>query len=615
MFAWEGKILRIDLTNGTSSTEDLPHDLMRDYIGGRGAGVKILFDEIDPRIDPLDPANKLIFATGPLTGSGVPAGGRFVAISKSPLTGAIANPNSGGYFGANLKFAGYDVLIVEGRSPELIYVAINNDTVEIRSAEHLRGKWTSATEEAIRNEVGENGDEWDKNGMSVINIGPAGENLNRFASIMSDGGRALGRSGLGAVMGSKNLKGIAVKGNGEVQVADVKGFTRAVADFLKEAREKEQLEKRLMWGTWILIGRAQKTGTLATRNFQQGYFNAFKEYEDPAAIREKIWVRNESCYSCPFSCGKRSRIPDPVYEGTSKGPEHETIGLLGSNCGISDLYSICKMNYLCNELGMDTITAGASISCAMELFEKGYLKEKEIGYSLNFGNAEAAITLIKDTAFRRGIGDLLADGGYALAEQCGHPELFMGVKKQGLPAWHPQGLLPGLEVIGLQYATSNVGACHTRSVMTFHTKDTDLERLIPWTIHYQDAVAAIDCGVLCWVIYHGPLWEEKLLEWLKVVTGINYTQEQLSLIGERIWNLEHLFNLKSGLSIKDDILPERMINRAPPNGRVVNLYPMLTEYYRQRGWDEKGIPKAEKLNQLGLNSQITFPNHPTNKLT
>jgi aldehyde:ferredoxin oxidoreductase len=599
MFGWKGEILRVNLTQGNCSVEDLPTDLIRNYIGGRGAGVKILCDEIDPRIDPLSPENKIIFSTGPLTGAGVPAGGRFVAVSKSPLTGAIANPCCGGYFGANLKFAGYDFLIIEGKSPEPVYLAIHDEQVKIKPAQHLWGKWATETETAIRAE--ERGqDAWGENIISVAVIGPAGENLVRFACVMSDGGRALGRSGLGAVMGSKNLKGIAVRGTGEVRIADAQGFRKAVIDFLNEAREKGQLEPRAKWGTWSLLKRAQATGTLSTLNFQRGSSESFKQYENPATIRDKILVRDEACFSCPFSCSKRTRIPDPAYPGTAKGPEHETIGLLGANCGVSDLNSICKANYLCNELGMDTMTAGATISCAMELFDKKYLTREQVGYDLNFGNADATLELLKAAAFRRGFGDLLAEGGFAVAESCGHPELFMGVKKMGMPAWHPQGRQAGLEVIGLQYATSNVGACHTRSVMTFHSGSSGLGPLIEWTKHYQDHVAIVDTGVLCWIIYHGPMWEDQPRLWLQLVTGIEYTQEELLQTGERIWNLERLFNLSAGLRNVDDTLPPRMLTDSPPGGRVVNLAPMLDEYYRIRGWDENGIPKSEKLKQLGL---------------
>jgi aldehyde:ferredoxin oxidoreductase len=596
MFGWKGKILRIDLSRGNCSVEDIPHEVARDYIGGRGLGVRILFDEIPPGIDPLGPENKLIFATGPLVGTGVPAGGRFIIVSKSPLTGAIANPCCGGYFGANLKFAGYDLLIIEGKSPDPVYVTIENDAVEIKSAGRLWGRCASETENLIKSGIRTDLDAWQANNRSMVSIGPAGENLVRFACIMADGGRAAGRSGLGAVMGSKNLKAVVVNGTGEVRVADVDGFNRAVLEFLKEARENGELEKRSMWGTWSLPGRANKSGTQAALNFQAGYFEPFTKFEDPAFIRDKIRIRDEGCFGCPFRCSKRTTIDDPRYPGTAKGPEHESMALLGSNCGIGDLEDIWRANYLCNEFGMDTITTGATLSCAMELFEKGYVSEKEIGYPLNFGNAEAVFELIKETALCRGFGDILAQGGHSLAERFGHPELFMGVKKQGMPAWYPQGI----EVIGLQYATSNVGACHTKTTLPFYEGRKDPAHHVEWTKQDQDYIAVVDSSILCWIIYHGPLWSERPLLWLRITTGLDFTEGELSLIGERIWNLERLFNLREGLDGKNDSLPKRMTDEPRVKNQVVHLDRMLREYYRLRGWDDKGVPTPEKLAQLGL---------------
>ncbi len=599
MFGWKGKLLRVDLSLGNCSVEDTPSDVIRDYIGGRGAGVKILFDEIDPRIDPLGPENKLIFATGPLVGTGVPAGGRYIVASKSPLSGAIANPCCGGYFGPNLKFAGYDLLIIEGKSPEPVYLFIRNDVVEIRPAEQLWGKWATETERLLRSEMSEDFDEWELNNMSIVTIGPAGENLVKFACIMSDGGRAAGRSGLGAVMGSKNLKGLVVSGTGEVRIADVDDFKKAVMDFFEEGRANKTLEKRRRWGTWSLPGRANKTGTQAALNFQSGYFEPFTKFEDPDYIRDSIRVRDEACFGCPFACSKRSRIEDLAYPGTTKGPEHESMALLGSNCGIGDLDDIYRANYLCNELGMDTISAGAIISCAMELFEKGYLPEKDIGYPLGFGNNEAMFQLMRKIALREDFGDLLAEGGDALARKYGHPELFMGIKGMGMPAWHPQGF----EVIGLQYATNNVGACHTKATLPFYEGRKDPEHHVELTKQDQDYIAVVDSSVLCWIIYHGPLWGEKLLSWLQITTGIDYTDDDLSLIGERIWNLERIFNLKAGLSKNDDRLPKRITDEPRVKNQVVHLDRMLPEYYRLRGWDENGIPTPEKLQQLGLEKE------------
>jgi len=599
MFAWKGKLLRIDLSRGNCSVEDIPPDLLRDYIGGRGAGLRILFDEMDPRTDPLGPENKLIFATGPLVGTGVPAGGRYIVVSKSPLSGAIANPCCGGYFGPNLKFAGYDLLVIEGQSPEPVYVTIRNDAVEIRPAAHLWGKWATETERMIRDDMSSEFDAWELNNLSIVTIGPAGENLVKFACIMSDGGRAAGRSGLGAVMGSKKLKGLVVSGTGDVAIADVPGFKQAVMDFFQEGRENQALEKRRRYGTWSLPGRANKTGTQAALNFQSGYFEPFCKFEDPDVIRDSLRVRDEGCFGCPFACGKRSRIQDLAYPGTAKGPEHESMALLGSNCGIGDLDDIFRANYLCNELGIDTISSGAVISCAMELVERGYLPEKDIGFPLGFGNTEAMFQLMRMTALREGIGDLLADGGNALAEKYGHPELFMGIKGMGMPAWHPQGI----EVIGLQYATNNVGGSHTKATLPFYEGRKDPAHHVEQTKQDQDYIAAVDSGVLCWIIYHGPLWGEKLLSWLRVTTGVDYTEAELSRIGERIWNLERIFNLKAGISKKDDRLPKRMTDEPRVKNQVVHLDRMLTEYYQLRGWTEEGVPTPEKLTELGLETE------------
>jgi aldehyde:ferredoxin oxidoreductase len=600
MFGWTGRILRIDLSAGAWSTDSLPARLARDYLGGRGMGAKLLFDEIDPSIDALSPANKLIFATGPLTGSGAPAASRFIVSAKSPLSNCISSPCCGGYFGANLKYAGYDLLIVEGRSAEPVYIAIHNDRVEINPARHLWGKTSSETERAIREEMRlrYDLDNWALNGMGIANIGPAGENLVRFASIMSDGGRAAGRSGLGAVMGSKNLKAVAALGTGQVNIADLEGFRNAIMEFYRQGRDNGELYKRRRYGTWSLPGRANASKSQATLNFREGYSEAFVKYEDPEVIRDMIRVRDEACFSCPFSCGKRSRIKDPEYPLTAKGPEHETMALLGTNCGMGEMEDICRANYLCNELGMDTITAGAMISCAMELYEEGHLPEEDLGYPLGFGNRNM-LRLIKEIALRQGLGDLMAEGGPGFASRYGHPELFMGVKGLGMPAWHPQAF----DALGLQYAVNNVGACHTKATMPFYEGRKDPAHFVEFTKKDQDYVASVDSGVLCWIIYHGPLWGEKLSEWLTYVTGTEHTEDGIDRIGERIWNLERLFNLRSGLTRKDDALPPRILNEPRVKNRVVPLDKLLTEYYERRGWTQGGVPTLEKLKELGLEKE------------
>jgi len=600
MFGWHGKILRIDLSEGKSRVEEMPSSLMRDYIGGRGMGARLLFDEIDPSIDALSPENKLIFATGPLTGSGAPAASRFIVSAKSPLSSCVSSPCCGGSFGANLKYSGYDLLIFEGRSPHPVYVTLLNERVEISPADLLWGKTSSETEEAIRKEMRSKYllDTWALNAMGIADIGPAGENLVRFACIMSDGGRAAGRSGLGAVMGSKNVKAVAALGTRHVNIANVQGFRKAVMEFYREARENGELYKRRRYGTWSLPGRANQAEGQASFNFKAGHFGPLEKYENPEVIRDLIRVRDEACFACPFACGKRSRIKDPDFPLTAKGPEHETITLLGSNCGIGDMEDICRANYLCNELGMDTITAGAVVSCAIELFEEGYLPEKDIGYPLPFGTPNV-VRLLKQIACREGIGDLMAEGGIALGFRYGHPELFMGVKGMGIPAWHPQLV----DVMGLQYATSNTGGSHTKATLPLYEGRKDPTRYLEFTKKDQDYIATADSGVLCWIIYHGPLWGEKLAEWLTYVTGNTYTQEAVDLIGERIWNLERLFNIRAGITGKDDTLPRRMLEEPCVKNRVVHLDKLLVQYYELRGWDASGVPTRERLQMLGLEKE------------
>jgi aldehyde:ferredoxin oxidoreductase len=599
MFGWQGKILRIDLSRGTWRTEALPTYLMQEYIGGRGMSDKILFDEIDPRIDALSPENKLIFSTGPLTGSGAPSASRFMVSAKSPLSNCVSSPCCGGYFGSNLKYSGYDLLIFEGKSPEPVYVTILNDRVEILPALHLWGKESYETEKMIREDMKTrfNLDNWALNSMGIANIGPAGENMVRFACIMSDGGRAAGRSGLGAVMGSKNIKAVAALGTGQVNIADVEGFRKAVMSFYMEARDSGDFRKRRRYGTWGLPGRANASKSQAAFNFKDGYFEKFVKYEDPEVIIDLIRVRDEACFSCPFGCSKRSRVKnDPEYPLTAKGPEHETMALLGANCGLGDMEDICRANYLCNELGMDTITTGAMISCAMELFEEGHLPEKDIGYPLEFGNTNM-FKLLKQIAHREGIGDLMAEGGIAFASQYGHPELFMGIKGMGIPAWHPQAF----DALGLQYATCNTGGAHTKATMPFYEGRKDPAYFVEFTKKDQDYLSTADSGILCWIIYHGPEWGDKMAEWLNYVTGTNFTKETLDPLGERIWNLEKLFNMRAG--VEKDTLPPRITTEPRVKNRVVPLDKLLPEYYEMRGWDKDGVPTKEKLEELKLEKE------------
>lgn len=598
MDGWVGRVLRVNLTEGDCHVEDLDWDMAEAFIGGRGLASKLLFDEIDPAIDPLSPENKLMFATGPLTGTGAITGARYMVVTKSPLTGCIACSNAGGYFGPELKFAGYDLIIFEGKSPEPVYLSIMNDDVEIRPAQHLWGRSTVETEEIMRSELN---DSWKARETHIASIGPAGENLVKMASIIN-AGRAAARSGVGAVMGSKMLKAIAVRGTKGVMVADGEGFKKAIQAFLEEIKESPiiGLEARSKYGTWRIIKLMLDLDMLPTRNFTAGFLEGVSTPDD---MRREILVKERSCFACPFRCGRATSITGPEFEGEGKGPEHESFTQLGPCCGINDLAAISKANYLCNELGMDTISVGVTIACAMELFENGYIPQKDVPFPIRFGDKYAMVKLVQMIAKREGFGDLLAEGSYRLAEHYGHPEISMSVKRQEMPALHPQGY----QSLGLAYATSNSGACHTRSVIN-PVKRLETAGQAATTKTDQDFVAVVDSSGLCWSIFGGMLnLREELLTELELATGSGYTDDTMMLAGERIFNLERLFTLRAGNTGKDDTLPKRILEeptlKGEAEGQVVRLGEMLPEYYKLRGWDENGIPTAEKLAQLGLTQE------------
>jgi len=597
MDGWAGRILRVNLTDGEYSVETLAPDMARKFIGGRGLAAKYLYDEIDPRIDPLGPDNKLMIAVGPLTGTGVPSCGRAMVVTKSPLTGAIACANMGGFFASELKFAGYDMIVFEGKSPVPVYLSIMNDKVEIKPARHIWGKLTGETEELIKAEIGDKGVAKE---TQIVRIGPAGENLVKFASVIHSYGAAA-RSGVGAVMGSKNLKAVAVRGTKGVSIADKKVFRKATLAFWERIREAKVTRRNIDYGTWDLIFMAKRLGGMSTRNFQAGELEELKDF-DGMQVREKIWVSSRSCYGCPRGTFKVSRVTDPEYAGEGVGPEFESWNQLGPMCGVSNLAATTKASYLCDELGMDTISAGVTIACAMEMYEKGYLSEKEAGYRLNFGNEKAMVELVDKIGLRQGFGDVLAEGAYRLAEKYGHPELFMGVKGQEMPAWHPQTR----QDTGLAYATANCGACHTRGVLDNTAVNTETDGQAVRVRWGQDYISVVDAVGLCWSLW--GFWTEyidEMLTMLEAVTGVPYNEESLMLAGERIWNQERMFNLKAGLTAADDTLPRRILEepclKGPAEGQVVKLKEMLPDYYRVRGWDENGVPTPEKLAELGLN--------------
>ncbi|MDN5363411.1 MAG: aldehyde:ferredoxin oxidoreductase [Eubacteriales bacterium] len=597
MAGYCGKLLRVNLSTGEIKKEPLDLTVAKKFIGGRGLGSYILAQEIDPKVDPLSPDNKIIFATGPLTGSSAPTSGRYMVVTKSPLTGAIACSNSGGFWGAELKFAGYDLIIVEGKAAQPCYIYIKDDVVEIRNAEKYWGKLVSETTSLLLEEVG------DKKAR-VLTIGPAGEKLSPVAAVMNDKYRAAGRSGVGAVMGSKNLKAIVVRGSGCVEPAEPEKTKELLSTLLKKIRENGVTGQGLPnYGTAVLVNIINENGIFPTNNFQKAYFPDADEISGET-LAEKYLVKKDPCYRCPIACGRYCKVDGE--EGG--GPEYETIWAFGADCGVNDLAAIIKANNLCNEYGLDTISAGATIACAMELFEKGYIKPEELdGPELKFGSAEAIIEWTRKMGAGEGFGAKLAQGSYRLAESYGVPELSMSVKKQELPAYDPRGV----QGHGLQYATSNRGGCHVRGYLISpevlgEPEKIDrfsLEGKAQWAKLFQDLTAVIDSLGLC-LFTSFALNADDYRDLFNFIVGENYSTEELLTAGERIWNLERVFNLKAGISPAEDTLPKRLLEEpipdGPSKGHKHRLAELLPEYYKVRGWDEKGVPTAEKLQALGL---------------
>ena len=609
MYGWMGKILRVDLTEHSYEIEDLDEDLARDYIGGRGLATKILYDEIDPAIDAFDPDNKLIFATGPLTGTGAVGSSRFVVVTKSPL-GNIGNGNAGGYFGPEMKYAGYDIIIFEGKSPEPIYLWIDDGQIEFRPADDLWGKTVHETEDLIKSTL-ELEDPWKRRRIHIASIGPAGENLAKVAAIIVDKHNAAARGGIGAVMGSKNLKAVAIRGSKSIPIADPKGFREAVNAVMDKAKVSPFATQAFpINGSAGILHIYNEVGMLATRNYQTGVFEG-AESIDGSAITKGYLIRNRACFSCPMACGGITQVKEGPFEGRAERPDFETVWVFGADCGNDNLEAILKANNLCNDLGMDTISVGNIIAAAMEMYEKGYITDKDVGFSLKFGDAEAMVKLVEMTAYRKGFGDVIAEGGYHMTQKYGHPELFVGVKKLENPAYDPRAC----QGIGLNLATAARGACHNKGYTMISEILADAVKIFPkydpfvtegkaqLTKGLQDETCIFDNAGICLFLLV-TLWTKEVLQQLEPATGAGYTMESIRLAGERTWNIERLFNLKAGLTGKDDNLPKRLLEEplpeGPGKGHVNKLHEMLPEYYKLRGWDKDGIPTQEKLKELGL---------------
>ncbi len=596
MNGYNGKILRVNLTEGKINVEELNEELAKKFIGGRGLGTKLMMDEVDPKVDALSPENKLMVLTGPLTGTPAFTGGRYMVVTKSPLSETIASSNSGGFWGAELKSAGYDGVIFEGKSEKPVYLSIEDDKVELKDASNLWGKYVSeTTKELIKD---------DPKGIKVLAIGPGGENLSKIAAIINDEDRAAGRSGVGAVMGSKNLKAIAVKGTGKVNIHDEDKLKELTKSNLSKIKENGVTGEGLpAYGTAVLVNILNELGSLPTNNFQKSQFDGGEEISGET-LADKYLIKNTACYRCPIACGRFVKMDDKEVGG----PEYETLWAFGSDCGLSDLKAIIKANYWCNEMGLDTISTGATIALAIELYEKGLIKEDELdGLKLEFGNGTAIAEWVKRMGNREGLGDKMAEGSYRLGENYGKPELSMSVKKLEMPAYDPRGV----QGQGLTYATSNRGGCHVRGYLVSPEilgLPEQLDRLSAkdkgqWGKTFQDLTASIDSLGMC-LFTSFALGAEEYADYYNAICGTNHDANSILEAGDRIYNIEKLFNLESGIKPEDDTLPPRLLNdeipEGPSKGNVSKLKEMLPEYYEKRGWTKDGIPTDEKLKALGL---------------
>jgi aldehyde:ferredoxin oxidoreductase len=590
MDGYAGSIVYADLTARGVMIKPTPPDLKKQYLGGRGFGIRLLTDMVDPKIDPLSDKNIVVFASGPLTGTGIPLGSRYEVSTLSPLTGTATSANSGGVFGWKMKKAGFDAVIVTGKAKKPVYLLLDNGKAELRDAAHLWGKTTGQTTDAIQSELKD-----DK--VRVSCIGPAGEKLVLFACIINEKARAAGRGGVGAVMGSKNLKAIAARGDMPIKAADEVQFD-IVKERVRKKIEENGIEKALHdYGTAVLINIINENYVLPTRNFQTAHFPA-AENVSGETMAKTILKKPKGCYACIVQCGRVCE-----FDGESgEGPEYEPDWAFGPDCGIDDLKTVARANNICNEYGLDAISAPTTIACLMEMAEKGYVK-----HPIRFGDAKGMLKLVEQIAKREGIGNELAEGSFRFATKYGHPECSMSSKKQELPAYDPRGI----QGYGLATATSVRGGDHVYGYMISPEILGAPEKLDPyvtkgkpqWVKIFQDLTASIDASGMC-LFTSFALDAQDYADLLTATTGMQIDTAGLLKIGERIWNLQKLYNIKRGFGRNDDTLPARFLNEplreGAPTGQVWKRDEMLDEYYTLRGWDTEGTPTREKLKGLGL---------------
>ena len=615
--SWTKKILRINLTEGSVNTEPLNMQWAADYIGQRGLATRYMFEETDPRCDPLGPNNKIIFATGPLTGTMASTGGRYSVITKSPLTGAIACSNSGGFIGAELKSAGWDMIIIEGKASSPVMLNIVNDKAVLVPADDLWGLSVWQTDKIIH-------ERYNDPQIRIAAVGRAAEVGCLYSAVINDLHRAAGRSGVGTVMASKNLKAIAVRGTrGVGNIKDPKRFLSVTTEQKKVLADNAVTGQGLpAMGTQVLMNVINEIGALPTNNMQDVQFKDANKISAEAMLEPRAsdgkpnLTTNAACFGCTIACGRISTIDKghfsvenkPEYWGNSGGLEYEAAWALGADTGVGDLDALTYVNFVCNEDGMDPISFGATVAAAMELFQIGAINTGHTGgVELKFGSAEALVWAAEKVISGEEFGADLGLGSKRLCEKYGHPDLSMTVKGQEFPAYDPRGI----QGMGLTYATSNRGACHLRSytvaseVLGIPVKTDPLvtEGKAGLVKAFQDATAAVDSMGLC--IFTTFAWTlENIAPQIDAACEGDWTVDRLLEAGERIWNLERDYNMRAGLTSADDTLPPRLLKEAarigPAAGKVCGLDEMLPEYYQLRGWTEDGQLTSEIRQKFAL---------------
>ena len=606
MFGYAGRILRIDLSTDKTKISPLSTEYAKKYIGGIGLGMRLLLDNSKPGIDPFSPENPLILTTGPFSGTMAPTGGNGHAfVAKSPLTNGVGEAKSHGFFGAELKRAGYDVVIFENKAEKPVYVWIDDDSIQLMDAKHLWGKSPKETEDTIREDLGDYY-------IRVASIGLAGEKLARVACIMNDTTRAAGRTGMGAVMGSKNLKAIAVRGTKDVTVAKPDEFLEFVKMMHERMKGPATVKYRTL-GTPLNVLVHNSLGALPTRNFTNAIFEGAEKVSGEY-LNEHFIARINGCSSCAMRCEHIAVIPEGPYKGTTTRVEYEPLWAFGPHCGVDRMDAIIKAMELCNYYGLDSLSTGNIVGFAMDCYEHGILSKKDTdGLELEFGNAEAMVELVHKIGKREGIGDILAEGVKRAAEKIGK-----GAEKY---ANHIKGLemtgydIRGLKTAAIGYAVSFRGADHNRhGAYGLDLKGT-VDRFkvekgrAKLVIDLENLYTIIDSLIVC-KFSRGTYYEgfKDLARYYTLVTGIEMTPEELELTGERINNLGRLFNIREGFTRKDDHLPPKVMSTPIPDDTVSKgsyitqeeLDLMLDDYYAARGWTKEGIPTLEKLKELGL---------------